>query len=341
MRVRVAAVLLGVLTGLTAAPPAVFAGPPTASSTKEQFAAAQKQFDEKDYAGALTAFRKLLAESSSPNARLYVARCLRELGNLVEAYDEMSATLKEATTRADSEPKYVPTRDAAAAELALIEPRVGKIVIALAQAPSDAEVALNGKPLAADRVGIPVPVEPGTIHVTAKASGGKASTRQDVVIKPGETKTVALTLSEDVSPEPTQAAPAPTSTQPDSTPRGGAVRTLGYVTAGVGVIGLGVFAFAALSADSKFDTVKSECGNVRCTDKKYESTIDSGKTLDMVANIGLVGGIVGLTAGTTMIIFGGPRESHAKAGLKHKVAPATASIRVSPTSGTILVRGQF
>ena len=87
--------------------------------------------------------------------------------------------------------------------------------------------------------------------------------------------------------------------------------------------------------------MERECGQKRCTDPKYADTIDSGKTMDTVSNIGLVGGIVGLTAGTTMIVFGRPREAPASARATPKAGPPTATIRVSPTSGTILLRGGF
>src|SRR5689334_2876510 len=89
-----------------------------AADTREQFAAAQKLFEAKDFTGALPKFKELVDATGSPNARLYVARCLRELGRTAEAYDEMATTVRDATQRAEAETKYAPTRDAAAAEMA-------------------------------------------------------------------------------------------------------------------------------------------------------------------------------------------------------------------------------
>jgi hypothetical protein len=51
----------------------------------------------------------------------------------------------------------------------------------------------------------------------------------------------------------------------------------------------------------------------------FESEKSSGKTLDFIANIGLVVGVVGIGAGAAMIIFGGPKTVEApKSGFQMK-----------------------
>src|SRR5689334_9741906 len=86
-----------VAASLAAAVPEAAAAPDkTPASALERFEAAQKLFDQKRYAEALTLFRKVHEESASPNAHLMVGRCLLALGKTTEAYDELSATVKEA-----------------------------------------------------------------------------------------------------------------------------------------------------------------------------------------------------------------------------------------------------
>jgi hypothetical protein len=313
------------------APPlgTAIAQPATSAAAREQFASAQKAFDAKSYDAALTQFRKLVTETGSPNARLYVARSLRELGNVVEAYDEMALTVREATARAESEPKYTPTRDAAAAELALLDPKVGKLVVAIAEPGPGTKVTLNGKEVPADRLGSPITVEPGTITVLA-TSPGTAGMRQNATVKAGETKTVTLTLSTDAKPaEPEPDAAPPTDVPGDDrqTESGGAVRIAGFVTAGVGVAGFALFAIAGLTANSKYSTLEEECGPPPCTNPKYADTIDDGKMFDTLANVGLVVGAVGVTAGVAMIIFGGPTKT------------STTAVELTPTG--MRVRGTF
>ena len=89
---------------------------------RARFKAAQQLYDKGDFAGALEAFRAI----SSPNARMYVGRCLRELKRLPEAYEELTLTIREATARAQTEPRYADTRDAASAERAAIVPKLGR-----------------------------------------------------------------------------------------------------------------------------------------------------------------------------------------------------------------------
>ena len=94
----------------------------TTPSAQKLYAEAQKLFDKGSYADALVAFRQAYNVSSSPNARLMVGHCLVALGRRAEAYEEMTATMREAAKKAETESKYGPTRDTAATQLALLEP---------------------------------------------------------------------------------------------------------------------------------------------------------------------------------------------------------------------------
>ncbi|MEJ7733910.1 MAG: hypothetical protein WKG00_32540, partial [Polyangiaceae bacterium] len=322
------------LAALASAPvSAVWAQPASSGAAqREEFAAAQKLFDDKDYAGALPKFQKLVADTSSPNARLYVARCLRELGRLVEAYDQMSLTVKESMARAESEARYAQTRDAAASELVVLEARVGKLIVAITGS-EDAKVTVDGKELPRNKLGTPVTVAPGTVTVVATAPGSTGM-REKAEVKAGETKTVALNLGTGTASS--SAAPSgdgaarQTPDQPETpdepgATRGGGVRTAGFVTAGVGVAGMVLFAVSAIAADNEFSTLEEECHGQRCTEDKYADTVDSGKTWDMLANVGLVVGIVGISAGTGMILFGGPKP--AEGGTALSVGPTGFRLR--------------
>ncbi len=159
--------LLGAMIAGVLGTSLVLASAPAAAQGKDapaldDFASARALYNAGQYAEALPLFRDVYARSSSPNARLYVARCLRKLVRNPEAYDEMAATLREATTRAESESKYAQTRDSAAAELALLEPLVGKLVIAVADPPPGMKVELDGRPLDAARWSAPITVDPGS-----------------------------------------------------------------------------------------------------------------------------------------------------------------------------------
>lgn len=323
---------LALLFAVASAPPAHAQSAPSA---KQQFASAQKLFEDKRYAEALPEFRALLAGSGSPNARLYVARCLRELGDLPAAFEEMSTTLKDARSKAEGESKYVQTRDAAAGELAVLEGKIGKIVIAIADDATGAQVTLNGKPVALDRLGTPIAAAPGDVVVRVIIAGHEPIERH-AASKGGETTTVAISFRPGApAPAPSLAGPVAPTPTPESAPAaettGGGVRKLGFVTVGLGVAGGLVFAITGSMASSKYSSVKDACGGVRCADPGKASDIDSGKSLDTIANVGLVVGIVGVVAGVTMIAFGGP-----------KAAPrATVGVAPAPGGGALRFSGEF
>jgi hypothetical protein len=101
---------------------------------------------------------------------------------------------------------------------------------------------------------------------------------------------------------------------------------------GVGVAGLGLFAIGGAQGNSKFATLEKECGTTRCTDPKYADVVDSGKTLDLVANIGLGIGVAGIVAGTIMVVVGGP---------KPKPKTTDASFFISPGQTMMQLRHVF
>jgi hypothetical protein len=301
------------------------------ADAKAEFDDGQKLFDAGRQADALPHFRKAFAASKSPNARLMVARCLVALGKTAEAYEEMATTTREAAAKADSDPKYARTRDSAAAEMAVLERRIGKLVVALAEPGAGATVTLDGAPLTAERLGVPVAVQPGTMIVEATHAGDKP-VRREVTVGAGETKTVAIAFSISAAPAvaPPIAAAMPIAPPVEGKAHGGGVRVVGYFVVGLGAAGMGAFAGAGLAAKSKFTTVQTECGGARCTDPKYGPIIDSGKTLTTVANLGLGVGVAGLVGGALMIALGGPTK-----------APVPATVEVGPTGLLLRYGGTF
>jgi hypothetical protein len=270
----------------------------------ELFDSANKLFAEKKYDAALLLFRKAYEQSQSPNAHLMIGKCLLALNRLPEAYDELSATMREAAKRAESEAKYANARDAAATELAPLEAKIGKVVITAIGAPVDVRVRLGGVELAKEKLGTPVAVMPGTVEIVAEGFPQGTVTRREEV-KGGETKAVTFGTETQLSTPKTMRPPSETPVSNEMS--GGGVRKAGFAVLGLGVVGMGLFAFGGIQGNSKFATLEKECGTARCTDPKYADVIESGKTMDVLANIGLGVGAAGLIAGTIMVIVGGPK----------------------------------
>jgi hypothetical protein len=307
------------------------------AAAQQTFDAAQRLYDERKFEQALDLFRQAYAITKSPNAHLMIGNCLNALGRSAEAYDTMAATMREAAKRAETEAKYAAARDSAAQQLAVLEPRIGKVVVVLTDAGASASVTLNGAPLAADRLGLPIAVEPGNVVVEATSAEGGKRVRREIAVGAGEAKTVQVSFREPENNNKGQVGPvAPP--EDEGASRSGVVRTAGFAVAGVGVAGMVVFGVAGMMVRGKLSTLDEECGGTRCTDPKYVDVIDSGKTLALVTNIGLGVGIAGLAAGGVMIAIGGPRG--ASSGSKPPAGP-TAAIGFSPAGPSIRLTGSF
>lgn len=273
---------------------------------KVRFKAAQQLYDKNDFAGALSLFQDVVRLNNSPNARLYAARCLRDLGRLPEAYEELTIATRDADTLATKEPRYAATRDAAATERAALASKVALLTIALADQPDGLVLKVGDRAIDLTRLRDPVALLPGAVVVDASAPGRDAF-RKDLKIAAGSSETLAIVLP---ASGPAKTAPK----TPDVPQSSGTIRKAGFAVLGVGALGGVTFAVAGIMANKKYDEVFKACGGVHCTDPKFDDEISTGQTLDTVANIGLVVGVAGILGGAAMVVFGGPKEIPVSAG---------------------------
>lgn len=313
---------------------------PSAEREREltaQYQQAQDHYLAKRYTEALPLFEQVSRELDSPNAQLYVARCHRQLDHVVEAHAAMTETVEMATARAEAEPRFSTTRDEATKELAELETRVGRVTVELADPPDGLVVEMAGRPIT---LGEDVVVAPGEIRIDALVPG-RPLHRQSVRADAGARVVVRLDLPRPPPPavEPTPAtsvAPVPPSVPvpaigPDGESSGGGVRIGGYVLLGASAAGFVTFAVAGIMANNRFSDLEETCGR-QCTDPSFNDEIDGGRTMDLVANVGLGVGLGLGVAGALMVIFGGPDDD-----------AATVSLRAAPLPGGGLlgVDGRF
>jgi hypothetical protein len=322
------------------------------------FSAALQRFDAKDYAGALPLFREALNMSHSPNARLYVGLCLSGLGQYPEAYLELETTVRETADRASQDAKYGETREAAMRELALLERRVGKVVVKITEQVVGGFVTLNGVVIEPDKLGLAIPVTPGSVVVSSSAAD-RPGERKDDQVAAGEVRVITLSYglpSGQTPPSRPIAAhagtpPAAPSTAPlaaasdaPAEQTGGGVRTAGFVVAGLGVASMVAFGISAAVGSSKYSTLEDACGSARCTDPSYSDVVAAGRKAQTAANVTLAVGLTALAGGALMIIFGGPSAdsppSAAPSGTSATSA-TSATFALGPDSGHLLVGGVF
>ncbi len=318
------AAIVALATSTTALAQSPSGGATQEAIAQSRFAKGRELFIANRYAEALVEFRAASELFESPNTRLYIARCERELGHFATAYVELERAASEASDRAHSDPRYASTRDVAKQEAAALEGKLAHVTILAPPGglPDGTVITVNGSPLAAAGVGVAAPIDPGTVDVVAKAPGhlplhrtAQVAKGESVEIKirlepapgasGGEGETTAMTTTV-TSTTTTNATTASQSEQPaiDTTPHAGhGLRNAGFVVGGIGIVGMGVFATFAALAQTRFDQLKTQCNGGPC-DPSYSSQIDEGQTYQNVANIALAVGGAGLVVGAIMIIAG-------------------------------------
>ncbi|MEZ4442631.1 MAG: hypothetical protein R3B72_26290 [Polyangiaceae bacterium] len=329
---RFAALLAAALT-LTAAPPlrADEAADREAALTQD-YETAQEHYLAKRYTEALPLFRRVADGLDSPNAQLYVARCHRELGDLVTAYAAMSETIVMAERRAAEEPRFARTAEEARHEQEALAAKLGRLTVVVSDPPEGLVVEVAGRRVEPGRE---VMVDPGEVRVDAIAPG-RTLQRETVRIQPGSSLTHRVAFPAE-PPPPVPVPPPPVPEMPPASEPGwtedGSIRIIGYATAGIGVAGFVTLAVAGSMANGLYSRLQEECGETGPCADDHSDDIARGETLDTLANVGLGVGIGGVVLGGLLIIFGGPSDAP---------APASAlSFAPLPGGGLLGYRARF
>jgi hypothetical protein len=262
--------------------PAQAAGPShDTQATEERRTAIYRQGVEAATAGrwadAKERFAAALALRASPKVLFSLAQAEEQLGQLATASADYGRALEDAKAAHEAE-----VVSAAGQALAMIAPRVPKLRVVVTGT-NAATATLDGRPLAVDAA---VGVDPGAHRLVVSAPGMRESSatvaigeRQQLEVPvrleaaDGE-RAAAASPPSAAPPLPAGATTSSLSLPPASSaetgpaPAGGASpwRTIGLVTAGAGVVALGLSGYFALQAKSKNDQSNSSgCVQDNCT----------------------------------------------------------------------------
>jgi hypothetical protein len=187
-------------------------------------------------------------------------------------------------------------------ELERLEGRLGHISIELAPGLQGASVTLDGQAQPATTLATLRFIEAGSHTLRAEIAGHPAVERQ-VNIGPGATERVLLDLPPPVVEVPVAVVPRTTTVL-----RANPLRTVGFVTAGVGGAALLGGVIAGLMASSEYDSLVGACPNMRCSTQSQLNRRDSVDSLASTSTALFVSGGVLAAAGVVMILVGRPRE---------------------------------
>jgi len=234
----------------------------------ELFKQGRAALGAKDYATACPKFVASLQLERAVGTLISLADCEQATGKLASSRQHW----QEAADFADASHDVLNRGAYARKKFAEIDRRVPKLIVhLLAGAPRDTSVRRDDVDLGASNFDSPMPVDPGRHGIVATARNHNPRTFS-VDLKEGEQKTVEVgpgaetEASSSGPPIPTMSPTAPAPGAADGQPPPASVESratsqsalqpIGLVTAGLGVVGLGVGGFFGLQAMSK----KSDAG---------------------------------------------------------------------------------
>jgi tetratricopeptide (TPR) repeat protein len=335
--------------------------PPLAAQERDP-AAAQALFDQgralmkaKNYAEACPKLAESQRLDPGMGTQFHLADCYENQGKLASAWANFLevASLASASNQPDRE-------KAAKARAAKIEPRLPRltIVVPATSRVAGLQVLRDGVAVGEVQWGSALPVDPGKREVTASAPGrqtytdtvtvseGMAATLKVPALQPAPEAAAAAPAPATAPGEPTVPAappPAPALPPADQPPApaqassgpGPFVIGLGVV----GVVGLGAGTVLGLIAKSKYDDSKEHCrpADENLCDAQGVELRDDAMSLGNMSTVGfIVGGVALAGAGVLWIASNDSKEAaHGRAG------PLRAGLQMSPSRGSVVLRGSF
>lgn len=312
------------LTGIALATAVLGVGGVAAAQSASNQAAAQALFEEGRklmndgrYADACPKLADSQRLDPGPGTLINLAACYEKNGQSASAW----ATYKEAIGAAEksNRPEWSTRARQRAAGL---EPTLRRLTIVVGQAArtNGLSVRRDGVEVSSGEWGVAIPVDPGTISVTAAAPGHATWTsRVDVKATGPATVTVNVpalesapsTTSPAVDPRPvTPAVGAEPSPSDDgaSRTRGNGQRTTGLVLGAAGIVGIGLGTYFGLSAISRRDDARPNCNDdLSSCNQAGIDAIDGAKSKALISTVSLIAGGA-LVAGGVIVYVTAPKR---------------------------------
>jgi hypothetical protein len=236
---------------------------------------------------------------------LNLAVCHEAEGKTATAWSEFNDALTLARRDGRADRVELATR-----HLAKLEPRLSRLTI---EVPTEVRVAglevkLDGGSVGRPVWGTPVPIDPGK-HVVEASAPGRKAWRAEVDLGDGADRKSVTVPSMERAPESSEkngqrgAGPAGARREVGSE-SGAGQRTTGYVIGGIGIAALGVGSFFGLRAYSRWDERNAHCTDAGCDPTGVEAGDDASRAATY-ANIGVGVGLVGVAAGTYLVLSAG------------------------------------
>jgi hypothetical protein len=283
---------------MTPAQAAAQKGPDNAQQARAKAQEGLKLYNAERFQEAYATFREADALFHAPSLTLYVARCQRKLGKMLEARATYEQILAEDLPK-DAAPAFVAAHVDAGKELAVLKQHMPSLRVVVTGVPrEEAQATLNGAPMAEEQKDL----DPGSYTIEVKARDAAPFTRVVALAEDGhETVNAALSMSTEAR-----------SAEASSARRIGAYVSFGL--GGAGGIAGGVLGGLALSAAGQVKTLchsDPKCGGVAgATDKSSQAY-----GMAWGANVGIGVAVAGVVTGVVLLVVGGKSKEPAAVGI--------------------------
>jgi hypothetical protein len=286
------------------------ATPVQREQAQSRFLRGKDLMTKKKYDEALAEFEASRDIVASPNTRLALARCLLAMGRLVAAYAELGRTAVEAKELTAEDNRYQRAREAALADRAELEPKLGFVALTIENPAEGTRVTVGGEELRRGAWTEPAPVLAGTAQIVVDTPG-HAAIQREVTLAVGQKTSMTIDAQSGEAiggpPPPPEPPPAPAPVRVEGPHLS---RAWAYAAGGVGAAGLLTFALFGSMARSTYNDLQTTCNSGPCPPSKTDE-IASGKTKQTIANVGLAVGIIGAAAGVTIFVLSAPKGAPA------------------------------
>jgi hypothetical protein len=308
MRVRLLAASVLLLPSLFVVAPARADDAADKAMAEALFKAGKELMADNKLSEACPKFAESHRLDPKPGTILNLATCHEQEGRLATAWADYQEAYAFAARRNQVEREKFARQKAAE-----LEKKVSYVKFNFPKGTENVELLVDGKALTNAVAGTRFPIDPGDHALEARAPQKKTWTFKLVIpaSPPGE-KTIEVPALEDDKTAVAAPPPAKTAWADTDDASGSTQRTVGWIVAGAGVVGLGVGGFFGIKTLSEKSTVDDNCQGAFCNDEGLAAN-DRAHSAATISTIGIIAGGV-LIAGGLALVFTAPSGPPAKRG---------------------------
>jgi hypothetical protein len=247
-----------------------------------------------DYDTACARFAESQRKEPAPGTSLNLGECEERRNRLIAARDAFTSAASAFTT-ADKKGYALGRAEA-------LDKRIPKVVLRISGASPKGVVVRAGERVV--ELGVELRFDPGEVTFSVEAPASRTKKQVASLKESNAVTEIELgPLDIDGPAKPKSDSPVVAPRRDESASSGGnGLRTVGLVLVGVGAASLVVGGVTGIMTLGRASTVKDHCDGDLACDSEGASAASSGQTLSLVSTITVIAGVVGVGAGSVLLL---------------------------------------